>query len=61
MVRGHEEPHFDAIPFKQNPEKFFGSAREYARQEKKKMGFAGKIEEKETSVTDLLQEMFKLK
>lgn len=36
MVKGHKGPHFDAIPFKPSPEKFYGSAKAYAKAEKKR-------------------------
>ncbi len=31
MARGHKGAHFDVLPFKENPEKFFGSAKAYAK------------------------------
>lgn len=34
MEKGHATPHFDAIPFKLSPEKFYGSAKAYAKQKR---------------------------
>lgn len=31
MKKGHKTPHFDAIPFKVSPEKFWGSAKAYEK------------------------------
>jgi hypothetical protein len=33
MVRGHRGQHFDAIPMKDSPQKFYGSAKAYAKKE----------------------------
>lgn len=35
MQKGHKGQHFDAIPFKPSPQKFYGSAKAYEKKNEK--------------------------